>query len=223
MNGTCVPHINAWTAVHIPYLFDVCVTLEWLLHKSVIVVTSVIVIRCTFPSFPSITNETRVLPTQEKMIHLCDYSIYLHQLHRFVQVCFLQLLYFSSPLLVPLVTHSVRHLLLSARTGPNLSFLWGFFRRVPFYHQPALFLHIILVPCSLTKEALFIPELHRNSSYFYSGHILRSDCPDKMRPSLIFKSLFPARITVSIITQLFKDSKVCHAKKEQENKVVLMF
>lgn len=49
--------------------------------------------------------------------------------------------------------------------------------------------------------------LHRNWSNFFSGHVSHNGCPDKMRPSLIFKSLFPTRITVSIITLLFKDSK----------------
>ena len=66
--------------------------------------------------------------------------------------------------------------------------------------------------------------LHRNSSYFYNGHILCSVCSDKMRPSLIFKSLLPSTIIVSIITRLLKGSMAFQTKEEQRrDKVLIMF
>lgn len=86
-------------------------------------------------------------------------------------------------------------------------------------HHLALFLHA----CS-QKKLYLSSMLHRNWSNFYNGHVLHNSCPDKMRPSLIFKSSFPSRMVVSIITVLFKESKACLTKKDQKkNKVVLMF
>lgn len=127
----------------------------------------------------------------------------------------------SSLLSAPLVTYSLLHLLLSAFQMPKLVISQTISLMCTLYHHPVLFLHIIIVP-SAQKKLYSSPLLHRNRGNFYSGHISHNGCPDKTRPGLIFKSLFPSRL-LFFVTRLLKDSKVCHTKREQNNKVVLMF